>query len=180
MKIKPFRQYDENDVINLYSLAESSGNQGDLAELVSWNPSDSDGYDVGAELSPFAGITIPRYVSKAKVKLATSGNENMVLGALLWDVRETDVLGRPLIYTAQRYQELQVVVSGQAVPIVTKAVLIVSGFTGTPGVGSGIGVDNSGLGNWKVIGKDATPRLGTWLSTTGADGYAVARLNISK
>jgi hypothetical protein len=178
MRLKPFRQFDENDVINLFSLAEASGDAGSLVELVSWNPSDSDGYDSNAELSPFPGITIPRYVSKAKVKLATAGSEDKILGAMLWDVREQDVLGRPLIYTMQRYLELQTVTSGQAVPVVTKAILTVSGMTGTPAPGSGIGVDAGGNGNWTVIGPAVTPSLGKWLSSTGADGYAIASLHV--
>lgn len=174
MNLKPFRQYDENDVINLFSLAEASGDAGCLAELQAWNPSDSDGYDNNNELSPFIGQAIPRYVNKAKVKLATSGNTNSVLGALLWNVRELDSLGRPLIYNAQRYQELQVVTSGQSVPILTRGLLTVSGFTGTPGPGSGIQVDDNGLGNWKVVHSSVTPSLGKFLSSTGADGYAIA------
>ncbi len=178
MNIKPFRQYDENDVINLFSLAEASGNAGDLAELVSWNPSDSDGYDINNELSPFAGQAIPRYVNKAKVKLATSGSNALVLGALLWNVREQDALGRPLIYNAQRYQELQVVTSGQTVPIMTRGLLTVSGFTGTPAAGSGIQVDDAGNGNWKVVHSSVTPSLGKFLSSTGADGYAIALLHV--
>lgn len=178
MKIKPFRQYDENDVINLFSLAEASGNQGELVELQAWNPSDSDGYDTNNQLSPFAGIDIPRYVNKAKVRLATSGNTNIVLGALLWDVREQDTLGRPLIYNAQRYQELQVVTSGQTVPVLTRGIMVVSGFTGTPAAGSGIQTDDGGNGNWKVVHPSVTPTLGRFLSSTGADGYAVAFLNV--
>lgn len=178
MNIKPFRQYDENDVINLFSLAEASGDAGCLAELQAWNPSDSDGYDINNELSPFAGQAIPRYVNKAKVKLATSGNNNTVIGALLWNVRENDALGRPLIYNAQRYLELQVVTSGQTIPLMTRGILTVSGFVGTPGVGSGIQVSDAGLGDWKVVHSSVTPSLGKFLSSTGADGYAIAWLNI--
>lgn len=179
MKIKPFRSYDEHEVINLYSLLEDSGNAGDFVEYVSWNPSDSDGYDGSTNLSPFGGISIPRYVSKAKVKLATSGSENVVAGILLYDVRTNDALGRPLIFDAQRYNELQVVYSGQTVPMCKRGMVVISGFAGTPAPGSGIGVHNSTAGGWKVLGPAVTPSLGKFLSSTGADGYAVANLLIA-
>lgn len=180
MRIKPFRQYDEHDVINLYSLAEASGNAGELVELQAWNPTDSDGYDGSTNFAPFNGISIPRYVNKAKVRLATSGNTNIVLGAMLWDVRETDALGRPLNFDAQRYYELQVATSGQTVPVMTKGMLLVSGHEGTPGPGSGIATADGGLGNYKVVGPAVTPNIGRWLSSTGSDGYAFAYINCLK
>lgn len=179
MRLKPFRAYDEHDVINLYSLVENSGNAGELVQFVSWNPSDSDGYDGSNNLAPFGGITIPRYVNKAKVSLSTSGSTLNVVGALLWDVRQTDALGRPLIYDAQRWQELQVVYSGQTVPICKRGILIVSGYEGTAGAGSGIAAGDGGLGAWKVVDITATPILGRFMSTSGADGFAVAYLNVA-
>lgn len=177
MKIKPFRQFDEHDVINLYSLTQDSGNAGDLVKFGTWNPSDSDGY-AGGNLAPFAGMSIPRYVNKATVSLSTSGSTTACVGALLWDVRTVDALGRPLIYDAQRWLELQVVYSGQTVPIVKRAILVVSGYEGTAGPGSGIGAGDSTAGAWKVLGLDATPSLGKFMSQSGADGYAVAYLNV--
>jgi hypothetical protein len=178
MLLKPFRSYDEHDVINLYSLAESSGNAGDLVQFQSWNPSDSDGYDINQNLSPFAGMSIPRYVGNAKVRIAPAGGDaGIVAGALLYDVRNTDALGRPLIYDAQRWNELQVVYSGQVVPICKRGILIVSGFSGTAAPGSGIGVGAQSNGQWSVIGPAVTPNLGKWMSTSGADGYAVGYLN---
>lgn len=179
MNLKPFRSYDEHDVINLMSLAEASGNAGDLVENQSFNPSDWDGYDVNQNLAPFAGMTIPRYVNKAKVKLATSGSTNNVVGALLWNVRSTDPLGQPLIYNAQRYAELQVVYSGQTVPICKRGILVVSGYEGVAGPGSGIAAGDGGLGAWKVVGINATPILGRFMSQSGSDGYAIGYLNVA-
>lgn len=178
MRLKPFRSYDEHDVVNIYSLAESSGNAGDLVENQSFNPSDWDGYDNNQNLAAFPGMTNLRYVNKAKVKLATSGSTTNVVGALLYDVRNTDALGRPLIYDTQRYNELQVVYSGQTVPICKRGMLIISGYEGTAGPGSGIVAGDNGNGAWKVAGLNATPILGRFMSQSGADGYAVAYLNV--
>ena len=174
MKLKPFRGYDEAEVVNLYSLTENSGNAGDAVELVSWNPSDDEGY--GVNLSPYAGMQIPRYERKSKVKLATRGNERKVLGIMLWNVRETDDLGRKLIYDPQRYNELQTVTSGQSVPVLVRGYVMASGFTGpSPSPGSGVGVDQ--LGQWTVTGLNVTNVIGTFLSSTGSDGYAAAFIN---
>jgi hypothetical protein len=175
MKIKPFRSYDEHDVVNLYSLTQDSGNAGDLVQLQSMTPGDLDGYDANYQLSPFAGSDILRYVNKSKVALAT--DINLVLGALLWDVRTNDALGRPLIFESQRWNELQVVYSGQTVPVVTRGILVVSGMSGAPAPGSGIGVGAT-AGQWLVQGPAVTPSLGKWLSTTGADGFAFAYLKV--
>lgn len=176
MFLKPFRQYDEADVVNLYSLVENSGDAGDLCELVSMNPSALDGF--GGNISPFAGIQIPRKETLAKVRLATSGSECLVIGMSLWNVRESDALGRPLQYDYQRWAELQVVYSGQTLPVLTRGIVHISGFTGTPGPGSGIGVDSGGAGRWSVLPVCQTPNLGKFLSSTGADGAAIAFLNI--
>lgn len=178
MQLKPFRAYDEHDVINLYSLLENSGNAGDLVQFSSWNPSDSDGYDATNNLSPFPGLTIPRYVNKAKVALSTSGSTNVCAGILLWDVRTNDALGRPLIYDAQRWNELQVVYSGQTVPLAKRGMFVVSGYEGTAGPGSGIAAGDSTAGAWKVVGPAVTPSLGKFMSTSGADGFAVAFINV--
>ena len=179
MQLKPFRQYDENDVINLYSLAQNSGNAGDLVQFQSFNPSDWDGYDVNNNLAPFPGMSIPRYVNKAKVALGTSGNTNLIVGMALWNVRESDPLGRPLIYDAQRYAELHVVTSGQTLPILKRGWVVISGYEGTAGAGSGISAGDSTAGAWKVIGPAVTPSLGKFLSQSGADGYAFAYLNVA-
>jgi len=178
MNLKPFRSYEEASVINLYSLAEASGNAGDMVQFQSWNPTDSDGYDSNQNLAPFAGMTIPRYVDKAKVALVTSGNTAIAAGALLWDVRANDALGRPLIYDAQRWNELQVVYSGQTVPILKRGIVIVSGYEGTAAAGSGIAAGDSTAGAWKVVGPAVTPNCGKWLSQSGSDGYAVAFLDV--
>lgn len=188
MRIKPFRAYDENDVLAIYSLAEASGDAGCMVEYQSLNPSNWDGYNVNAGLEAFPGMSIPRYVNNGKVKLATSGNEVNVLGMLVWDVRETDALGRKLIYDAQRYAELHCVTSGQTVPVLKRGMVFASGFTGTPNVGSGIGVSNNGLGDWTVLhptqftpgvtGTFLKQSLGRFLSQTGADGFALAYIDV--
>jgi hypothetical protein len=177
MQLKPFRSYEESDVINLYALQESDVDAGHLVMFGTWDPDNSDGY--GANLSPFGGMSIPRKVSNARVSLATSGSTNLVVGATLWAVKEQDALGRPLIYTPDRYNSLQVVTSGQNCPILKRGILVCAGFDGVPAPGSGIAVSDSTPGGWKVIGADETPSLGKWLSSPGADGFAVAFLNVA-
>jgi len=170
MKLKPFRSYEESNVVNLYSLVEASGNAGDAVEMVSWNPSADEGF--GPNLAPYGGMTIPRYERLSKVKLATRGSERKVLGIALWNVRETSDLGFPLIYDLQRYNEIHTVTSGQSLPVLVRGYVMASGFNGTPGPGSGIGINSAG--QWNVTGVDVTPVIGRFLSSTGADGYAAA------
>ena len=177
MQLLPFRQYAEEDVINLYSLVEASGDAGCLTELVSFNPSETDEM-VDGGLAPYAGMYSPRIATKAKIQLATSGSEAKGVGMALWNVRETDDLGRKLILDNQRYNELQVVISGQTLPVLRRGIVTVKGFAGTAGPGSGIGVDNAGAGGWKVLAAGASNSLGQFLSSTGTLGQAVAFLNV--
>ena len=57
------------------------------------------------------------------------------LGITLYDVKETDENGEKLIYNPRKAAELQAVVSGQAVPVVTRGVFLYNGIGGTPAAG---------------------------------------------
>ena len=177
MQLLPFRQYGEEDVINLYALVEASGDAGCLAEAVSMNPSIVDEF-VDGGLAPYSKMYSPRIATAAKAQLATSGSDAKVVGVMLYNVREYDDLGRKLILENQRYNELQVVISGQTCPMLRQGMVTVKGFDGVAGPGSGIGVSNAGAGNWKVLAAGAAGSLGQFLSTTGNNGQAIAFINI--
>lgn len=180
MTLKPFRQYSEQFVINGLFALDGTGNRGSLVQVTSFSGSKPNvwGNNLAAGID---GVYSFRPVVPSKVTLAASGAKGDVIGMLLYDVMEfnpTD--GRLLIFSdKERQAELQCVVSGQSVPIVTKGLFEVKGFDGTAGPGSGIGVSNNGGGVMSVLGKDVTTgRVGTFLSPSGADGSALIKLDI--
>lgn len=179
MTLKPYRQYSEQFVINGLFALVGTGTRGSLVQVVSFSGAKPQIW--GNDLAPsINGVYSHRPVVPSKVQLAVSGAAGDVLGMLLYDVMEfnpTD--GRLLIFSnKERQAELQCVVSGQAVPIATKGVFEVIGFDGIAGPGSGLGVSDNGGGGMKVLTKNASGRIGMFLSPSGADGSALIKLDL--
>ena len=190
--LKPFRQYDEHDVINMFTYdvdaTVTSGVQALAGTIVQTT---SGGWKAGDDIHDLSG-TQPnaavngnsygntlslRYNLLAEVtKFAglTDDGADVVqpLGMLLHDVRTLDENGEDLRYNPRKADEMQVVVPGQAVPIVTRGMFLLHDSAGnvlnSVVAGEKIGADNSGivgdLGNAAdvVIGK----ALGDWDATT--------------
>ena len=139
-RLLPFRQYDENDVINFYSLDTETGEAGSVVKVSSANldnepvqyveRGDSDSFlnTLGKGLSLY-----PEVPYKVTKMTATGGNEK-ALGILLRDVRNKDENGENLLYYPQKKEELQCVVSGEAVPIATKGIFTINTMGLTNGV----------------------------------------------
>jgi hypothetical protein len=131
-RLLPYRSYDENDVINFYSLDAVTGEAGSVVQVSSANLTDepvsmvtrgdADSYQnvLGNGFSPYPQVNYK--VSK----VTGTGAAVRPLGILLRDVRSTDENGQNLIYDSVKREELQCVVSGQAVPIATKGIFTVN------------------------------------------------------
>ncbi len=125
-RLLPFRQYDENDVVNFYSLDAETGEAGSVVRVsaadLDQEPvkyverGDSNSYDntLGHGLSLYPEV--PHKVTKC----TGTGASQIPLGILLRDVRAKDENGENLLYYPEKKEELQCVVSGEAVPIATK------------------------------------------------------------
>ena len=131
-RLLPFRQYDENDVINFYSLDAETGEAGSVVRVSSANldeepvkyveRGDSNSYDntLGHGLSLYPEV--PYKVTK----MTGTGTNLRPLGILLRDVRAKDENGENLLYYPEKKEELQCVVSGEAVPIATKGLFTIN------------------------------------------------------
>ena len=131
-RLLPFRQYDENDVINFYSLDAETGEAGSVVRVSSANldqepvkyveRGDSNSYDntLGHGLSLYPEV--PYKVTK----MTGTGVNLRPLGILLRDVRAKDENGENLLYYPEKKEELQCVVSGEAVPIATRGLFAVN------------------------------------------------------
>ena len=131
--LRPFRDYDEKDVINLFALdttgltIDTYDNRIKKGTLV--KASDT-GWNSGQELDmpeaagdfTVAGVTSQRYHVKAKVEIA--GVNSMPLGMMLFDVANHDENGELLKFNPRKASELEAVLPGQAVPIVSHGIFL--------------------------------------------------------
>mgnify|MGYP001197546584 CR=1 FL=1 len=144
-RLKPFRQHAETDVVNLFSLKDDDGdvvasysdlkadggkiNKGLLVSVKSngWKNTDDpvNKTGIGNPGATFSNTVSFRYGAAATVEPCASGSQP--LGLTIWDVAEVDENGEKLIYHPRKAAEMQAVVSGQAVPVLTKGIVLYSG-----------------------------------------------------
>jgi len=137
VKLRPFRDYDEKDVINLFAL-ETSGLEtpitswdtrvtaGTLVKLsdAGWHANDElQMLEAAGTLDP-QNVTSQRYGVLAKVEVAAT-NQDVVFGMLLNHVAIHDENGEQLKFNPRKASELEACIPGQAVPIVRRGVFLV-------------------------------------------------------
>lgn len=175
--LKPFRDYSEHDVINLFAVNAESLNKGTVVVA------DSDGVDFSdattlADLSIYDNTVSAKFNVPWTVSAAPSGTtKGSIVGLLLKDVRKYDENGEQLLFNPRKAAEMDVIVSGQAAPVLTNGVVLVSVAEGTPGFGSGAAVANAGGGELKVVAYSAAT-VGKFLGPTGSDGYALLKIEL--
>jgi hypothetical protein len=130
LRLYPFRQYNETDVINLFAnqivddspTTNGNGSAGVMVKVLSGNLN-QDTFDLigsdylGKTDYPFLGAdkypTVP-----LRFQPATTGAP--VLGVTLNQTLKNDENGEKLLYNPIKKDELQAVLSGQACPVATK------------------------------------------------------------
>jgi len=189
--LKPFRQYDEHDVINMFTYdvdaTVTSGVQALAGTIVQTT---SGGWKAGEDIhdlsatQPNAAVNNNSYGNTLSLRYnlvsevtafqgLTDDGVDVVqpLGMLLHDVRTLDENGEDLRYNPRKADEMQVVVPGQAVPIVTRGIFLLHDSAGNVlnglVAGEKVGADNSGqvtdpAAADVMIGK----ALGDWDATT--------------
>lgn len=173
--LRPFRDYDEHDVVNLFAFsgnAESSSvvlTKGAVVKVQApgfnpltaslSTPNDMQG-SVGAS---YARTVSERYGVAPKVSLAASG-EN-ALGLTLLDIRELDENGEKLIFNPRKAAEMNVVLSGQTVPVLTKGLILYSGVNATAGHVAWVGATAGDLNSSATLPAGGATKVGRWLGT---------------
>lgn len=139
-RLLPFRQYDENDVINFYSLDAETGEAGSVVKVSAANLTDEPvkyvqrGDANSFETTLGKGLSMYPEVPYKVTKMSATGGNEKALGILLRDVRNKDENGENLLYYPEKKEELQCVVSGEAVPIATKGLFTINTRGLTDGV----------------------------------------------
>jgi hypothetical protein len=175
--LKPFRDYDEHDVINLFAVNAESANKGTVVTA------DSNGVDLKNassldNLSPYGNTLSAQFNVPWTVTPAASGTaKGQIVGLLLKDVRRVDENGEQLIFNPRKAAEMDVIISGQACPILTKGLVLVNGIVGTPGFGSGAAVADAGGGDLKVVAYSSAT-VGKFLGPKNDEGYALLKVEL--
>lgn len=180
-KLRPFRDYDEKDVINIFSVSGVTlpFNNGTLVKITQGFRTDQEPIEMLGNFGDFSvsNTVLQRYGVYPKVGLANAGDTP--LGMTLFDVRETDENGLPLKYNPRKAAEMEAVISGQAVPIVTRGTFQYSGATGTITAGGTAYCGQNGvITNFSGDGVTPAVAIGKFLGPTGSDGFCFVWLNV--
>ena len=159
--LRPLRQYDERDVVNLFAYSGALPvNKGTLVKIQGdgWKNTDELSR-LGAVGASYGNTVSERYGVASKVTACTSGAA--VLGIMLYDCKETDENGEKLVFNPRKAAEMGVTISGQACPILTKGIILYSGAvlaSNNPAAGTKVYSDNNGEltstdGGGTIVGK---------------------------
>ena len=134
LRLLPFRQYDEQDVINLFALTnadvldsttgDGKGSNGVFVKVADGN-FDQELISYGS--NSYLGKTDYPFVSDnmyptVQLEVTAANSGDAPLGLTLNQTAKTDENGEKLIYNTTKKEELQAVLPGQTVPVATKGI----------------------------------------------------------
>ena len=135
-RLLPLRQYDDQDVINMFALVDAAVNDsvtgigsGDAGVFVKVSAGNFDLDPVSYATNSYLGKTDYPFVGansypsvNLKVTPAASGDLTNCLGITLRQTAKFDENGEKLLYYRQKAEELMCVLPGQSVPVATRGV----------------------------------------------------------
>jgi len=189
MNLKPLNNLDEHDTYNFFALKDATGAKGTpvVIDGSGWNNSYSTPIVSNTTLqgnpntAPNSNLFYsPRWEIRSRVRPAVSGE--VPFGIQLYDVKELNQWGYSLVYDKQRRLEAQALISGEAVPITKKGLLLVGPFpTGGTQPGPGKFAVVKGVGDWGVLaatsGVKPSGAFGEFIGSPDNDGYAPVIIN---
>ena len=180
MTIRPFRDYSEHEVINLFAL-NGEGNKGTFVTA------DGPGFDLLAQ-SNFDDDSLIQNTISARFNVANrvipapAGTiPALVLGMTLKDVKSVDENGYPLKFEPRKAAERDVVISGEAVPVVKRGVFLYEGIDETDGFcafGSGLAISDAGDGSLKVVAPGDPSAVAKALGPKDSNGFALIDIKL--
>jgi hypothetical protein len=184
IRLLPFRQYAEEDVVNLFANADAnnqvsdSGN-GDAGVFVKVSAGDFSADPVGYENSSYLGKTDYPFIGRdqypvvpLKVEAASAGDA--CVGVTLLQTALKDENDEKLLYYPQKKLETQSVLTGEAVPVLGKGIVTVDSASVLDGLdtpGSYVTLSN----NAGKISGVASPVGGATIGQILATGQRVNR-----
>ena len=184
----PFRQVHENDVVNLFAFDGSAATRGLIVKLDTangWKLSDDLGLSA-VSTQTYTNTVSDRYNVKAKVTTCGSGDSNVPFGMLMYDVAETDENWEKLIYHPRKAHEMQVSVSGQAVPVLTQGVVLIkmddadrNSVTIAAGGEAYVGTAGQVIAPLGGTAQSNMRRIGTFLGPRDTNGEVLVKLDFN-
>ena len=138
LRLLPFRQYNEQDVVNVFALqnadvlesttGDGKGSNGVFVKVTDGN-FDQDVITYGS--NSYLGKTDYPFVGgdmypTNPLEVAAAASGEIPLGLTLNQTANTDENGEKLLYNATKKEELQAVLPGQTVPVATKGIFTLS------------------------------------------------------
>ena len=190
-RLKPFRDYSEHDVLNLFAFGDRDVTLGTTTVVYAGSAVKvQTGWSNTNELEMLGNVgagynntVSQRYGVTADVQYTEGGADEAALGITLYDVREYDENGEALKFNPRKQAELQCSLSGQAVPIATRGVFLMA--TGAWASSAGILQDNDvfATGDGKVTklgAKAVNNRIGRTLGGPDADGSVLVKFDFTQ
>jgi hypothetical protein len=179
MTIKPLKQYNESDVINIFAYDGASASKGLLVKVNGngWVSTDEPVDMHGPAGASFANTISARYGTKARVTASASGEQP--IGVLLMDVKETDENGEKLVFKPGKAAEMGVVVSGQTVPVLSRGVILYSGATlAAESVTAGAALYGADNGEITSVAGGSKIAIGQALGAKDSNNYVLIKLEL--
>lgn len=181
----PLRDFGAHEVDNFHAFTGNVAAKGTVVRLIPTEGVTIGGNPVsvhGTIGASYNNVVSPRWSISPRVGTAASGAATAPFGILLYDVKATDENGENLLFNRQKRDELQCVISGQAVPILKRGVVAYSGIDGNPSAGTVLyaapaaiaGVGPGGLSTTGI----AADRVGIALGGYNADGWVLVQVEL--
>ena len=188
-RLRPFRDYDEHDVLNLFAFGDSAVSLG-VSDVVyagsvvkiktGWKNDDETQDMIGNVGAGYDNTVSQRWGVTAEVEYCNGGSETP-LGVTVFDVREYDENQEALKFNPRKQDELQAVLTGQAVPVATKGTfLFATGAWVANGaaVAAGASIYTSGDGQVTPTLQGANTKIGKALGGPDSDGAVLVKLEL--
>ena len=188
-RLRPFRDYDEHDVLNLFAFGDDAVALG-VSDVVyagsvvkiktGWSNSDETQDMIGNVGAGYDNTVSQRWGVTAEVEYCNGGAETP-LGITLFDVREYDENQEALKFNPRKQDELQAVLTGQAVPVATKGTfLFATGAWVADGaaVAAGDSIYASGNGQVTPTLASVNTKVGKALGGPDSDGAVLVKLEL--
>lgn len=190
-RLKPFRDYSEHDVINLFAFGDHAVTLGTTDVIYAgsavkvrsgWQNTDELSF-IGNVGAGYSNTVSQRYGVSAEVEYTDGGADEAALGITLYDVREFDENGEKLAFNPRKQDELQCSLTGQAVPVATRGVFLMAtgAWASSPGVVFNQDVFATGNGQVTTLGAKAiNNRIGRTLGNPDADGSVLVKFDFTQ
>lgn len=177
------RNYNDHDIIQDYKWGGAMGNIKGTFVKVSLGISGGQNL---AQLGPigatYANTVNQRYGTMPSV-VACSASGDAAIGILLYDTKEVDENGLPLIWNKNKQDQMQVSLSGQPTPVVTRGIFEYSGVegarvtaAGTAYLGIAGGLTTSG--NATDVSHGLVTKVGKFLGPQDDNGFVRFKLEL--